>query len=119
MRAGNIHRSVTLTVRANDKVECRSFSHNAFGPYPASVAVDDALYRCQTNASSRKLVSIVESLKSAQKLARILHVETGTVIAHKIDCCLVFALSAEFNAGGRFFGSKLPSIAQEVIEHHP
>src|SRR5437667_6572497 len=109
----DIHRWTTLPVLANDKVERCSFPHCAFSPYPATVAVDNALHGCQTDAGPRKLASIVQPLENTEELVRVPHVEPCTVIANKVDHSPAFVLDSEFNTGLRQFGAKFPGIAQQ------
>jgi hypothetical protein len=70
------------------------------GPYPTAMPVNDPLHDRQTNACSLELVCAMETLKDAEKLVYIPHIEAGSVVAHEIDVFVVFEFAADFDKGG-------------------
>src|ERR1041384_1683340 len=91
--------------------------HRAFGPDATAVPVDDALHGRKANARAFKLARAVQTLKRAEQLADISHVEACAVVADEIDRLPVALLKPEADARVCALGGKLPSVAQQVREH--
>src|SRR3984893_1186225 len=66
------------------KVERRPLSSLTLCPDPSSVAMNDALHRCQSDSGSWKLVLIVKTFEDAKELVGVFHVESSAIIAYEI-----------------------------------
>jgi len=100
------------------EIEGGAFAHFALRPDFTAVAVDDPLYRGQTDAGAGKLVHPVQTLEGAEEYAGVSHVKADAVIADKEDLFTVYCSAANFNPGVYFFGAKLLSIANQGFHHY-
>src|SRR5688500_6866717 len=77
MRAGSL--------RGQREVDRRAALHDTFCPDPATMAVDDPLDCREPDPGSCEVLVAVETLERSEQLRRKLHVETGAVVADKVD----------------------------------
>src|SRR5690349_4315364 len=68
------------------------------GPDAAPVPVNDALHDGQTDTRALKILGAMQPLKHNEKFGRVLHVETGAVVADKINTLMVLGKCADFDA---------------------
>src|SRR6266478_4630077 len=98
------------------EVKCRPPSDRAFRPNAAAMAMDDALYRCQTDARAFELGRLMQPLERAEQLGGVGHIESGSVVADKVDGIALLAYRAEFNMRFLQLAGKLPGIAKQVFQ---
>src|ERR1700722_1722734 len=87
-----------------------------FGPYPAALALDDALNSRQANSRSWKILCRVQALKGPEQLAGVRLIEPGAVIPHEVFPAAVLSGTSKFDAGVGLFGGELPGVAEQVGE---
>jgi hypothetical protein len=92
--------------------------YRALGPDPASVPVNNALHRGQSDPGSWELAHIVKTLEGTEKLVGVSHVESDAIILHKVDLLSIRAAASEFDAGFRLSRGKLPRISEQVLQHN-
>src|SRR5579859_44732 len=98
-----------------NEVKCCSSSHFGFCPDSAAMAMNDLLDGCQSDSGAWKIAFIVKALEGAEQLIGIFHIESGTVVAHKVNCWLRMVLDAKFDPGIRVFGCKFPRISEKIF----
>src|ERR1035441_7106715 len=85
-------------------------------PDPAAVEVDNALHGGQTNARARKLSSLVQASKRSEERARVRHVKTHSVVAHKKHGIAVLLASANLNVRFGAGTGELHCVVQQVCQ---
>jgi hypothetical protein len=103
------------SLRGQREVDRRAATYHTFGPYPATVAMDDPLNRREPYPGSCEVAVAVETLERAEELRRKLHVETGAVIADKVDRQFPTLGPAHLDSRDPARG-ELPCVAEQVIE---
>lgn len=83
------------------------------------MAYNDALYRCESNARPRILLSSMQALKGAKQFVDIGHVESSSIIAHKISLDPVDGHFSKLNLRQLLFAGKFPCIAHQIVEDDP
>ena len=79
------------------------------------MAMNDPLDRRQSDSGSRKFVLGVKTLKGAEQLAGVIHVEPGAVVFYEIRRDpTILAHRAEFDAARGPVSGELPRIVQQV-----
>ncbi len=79
------------------------------------MAVDDPLDRGEPDADSLELLGPVQPLERREKAASVVHIETGAVVANKIDGLSFLLDGAELYLGVIPPRRVLPGIAQEIF----
>src|SRR5215510_1682631 len=79
------------------EIERRPSADGALCPNLAVMAFNDALHDGQSNAGAFKLALVVQSLKYAEELLRIRHVEAGSVVPNEVRRALSFPRSSELD----------------------
>src|SRR5437763_15584511 len=74
-----------FAITRNGEEEHGAFARLRFGPDPAAVPVKDALDSGQAHSGALELLRAMKPLKNAEKLARVLEVEAGSVVANEND----------------------------------
>src|SRR5216683_1130490 len=100
-----------------DEVKCCPVARLRLGPHSAAVTLNDSANGGQSDSGSGKFAFKVETLESAKKPVGIFHIESRTVIAHKVDGSIRLPLDADFNADMRLFSREFPGIAEKVFQH--
>src|SRR5512142_1256719 len=77
---------------------------------------NDPLPACQTDTSSRKLADRMQTLKNAEQLIGISHIETDPIVAYIKRPLLDVRFLSEFDLCPVLFGGELPGIAQQVLQ---
>src|ERR1051326_4891746 len=70
---------------SHSKLNRCAFVDFRLGPDPAAVTKNDTLRDSEADAVTFELIAAVETLKDAEKLVGILHVEAGTVVTDEVD----------------------------------
>src|ERR1700722_13929673 len=70
--------------RQRKKERCSSV-HAALGPHAPSVTSDDAMHDRQAHTGAAELVGPMQTLKDAEELADILHIESDSIVPDQID----------------------------------
>src|SRR5688572_15871767 len=99
------------------KIKCCSFLHCCFGPNPAAMPFNDALYNGKPDASAFKLSAAVKTLEDAEKLFRVLHVETRPVVANEIHCLSILFEGTHFDDSLWLSPRKLECIGEKIDEN--
>src|SRR6202162_1126400 len=71
------------------KVKRRAFIHFGFRPDPATMFANDALHGSQSNACAFEIFGPVQTLKDAEQLVFILHVEADPVVSYEDDALAI------------------------------
>lgn len=85
-----------------------------FRPDPPSVAMDDALDRGQSDTGAIEFLDRVQSLERAKQLVRVLHLETGAIVAHVENWCGLARLHTKVNVRYQPSRCVLPRISDYV-----
>ena len=88
----------------------------AFRPDPAAVTVDDAPDGRKSDAHALELARRVQTLKSAEQLFDVLHVEAGAIITHVVDGSAIGLSNPELDAGVLVFARVFPGVPEEILE---
>src|ERR1700733_2239787 len=86
----------------------------ALGPDPAAMLGDDTLDDRQTDPGSGKLLRSVQPLEGAEKLADILHIESGAVVLDEEHSFAVLRAGAELDRRVRLPAGELDGVVQQV-----
>src|SRR5262245_61397484 len=87
----------------------RSSVELRLGPYTTTVALDNPLHDCQSNAGPLIFLGKMESLKYAEQLVSIAHIKANAIVFDEIEGipCRIIWLATDFNpwrpATGRIF----------------
>src|SRR5215510_2923652 len=101
-------------VASQSKVKRRALVHDSLGPDASAMTVDDALHNSEAHACALILLGAVQSLKDAEELMSIAHVETYAIVFDEVDVLVAGVLTTHFNAGALTFTGELDSIREEV-----
>src|SRR5690349_7498340 len=100
------------------EIEGRALIHLPFGPDAPAVARDDAQDGRQANPCALKFFSRMMTLKRAEKLIDIGHIETRALVAYIIENLPVRSLLlTESDLGLLPPGREFPCVAEQVHEH--
>jgi len=83
---------------AHREVEGCTLPHQAFGPDPAAVPVDDALHRGKPDAVPGELPLRMQTLERTEEPVGVRHVEARAVIPHEVGRLTARLHHPEFNA---------------------
>src|SRR5208282_4818333 len=97
------------------EIECRSFFFGAFRPYLSSVPMNDALDNGQANAGTWKLFNRMQPLKCSKQLFSVLHIETGSIVAHKVGLFIAILFNTKLYLCPGVFAGQLPGIIHQVF----
>ena len=67
------------------KIERGAIVWLGFGPHPPAMARNNPLDGRQANAATLEFICGMETLKGAEELLGMLHVESDPIVAHEID----------------------------------
>src|SRR5262249_40280163 len=105
--------------RSQREVKGRALLDSGFRPDRTAMAVNDALHGGQSDTRAREILLAVQALKGPEQFRTVGHIEAGTVIADEISHLTVPFTNPEFYARLWMLASKLPGIAQQIVEHDP
>src|SRR5262245_5687670 len=90
----------------------------AFCPDFAPVPLNDPLHCCQADSRATNLRLIVATVEGTEQLLGPRHVESSSVVPHKISPRTVgLGQCAKFDPRARPFGGELPGVAEQILEH--
>src|SRR4051812_2398992 len=67
------------------KIEGCALVHFRLRPYFSTVAAEDSLYEREAHAGALEFRGAVKTLENVKEIARVTHVETGTVVLYEIN----------------------------------
>src|SRR6266545_2456312 len=108
-----------LSCSPKSKIKYRSLPRRPLGPYSAAVASDDPFHGRQTDTMPCKLLFSGDPMEWNEQLFRISHVKARSVIPDKVYRFLPHRRHPEFDDSFFLLGSKLPRVAEEVIQDRP
>src|SRR5438270_9904003 len=76
--------------------------------------VDNPLDGRETNAGAGKITGRVQPLKNSEEFARISHIESSAIVAHK-KRGLWIGSRANLDAGLGSFAGEFPRIAEQIV----
>ena len=88
-----------------------------FGPHPATMPRDDALYGGQTNPGSGKVDVRMEALEGPEKPVSVIWVEPHAIVLNEEDDFVGIFAEAKLNFGGVAFRGVFPRVSDQVFEH--
>ena len=88
----------------------------AFGPYSASVTLNDTLHDGQADAGALELLSAVKSLEDAEEFFRVSRIESRAVVPDKINRFTFLLLAANFYNCLLPLARKFECIGQQIDE---
>src|SRR6185312_14895987 len=103
--------------RREREVERRPLPQLALGPDTAAVALNDALDDRQAHARSFELRLRMQALEHAEQLARVLHLETDSVVTHEVEGLAAPALTIDLDDGRIALPRELECIGQQIHQH--
>src|SRR5581483_8375605 len=103
-----------MSVSFEREVECGSFADLRFSPDAASVAVNDALDEGEPDSGSLVLGLAVQSLKHAEELVRVPHVESDSVVPHVVNGLAVLLVRAHLDASSLASSAELDCVGEKV-----
>src|SRR5207237_10066424 len=92
------------------EVEGGALVHDALGPDPASMSLDDALHQGQADPRTFKLVRAVHTIEHLEELARVRHVEPDAVVSDEVDSLGPLEARGDFHAGVQSGAAELEGV---------
>src|SRR5260221_13209449 len=82
------------------KIKCCTFAYGAFRPNLAPMPLDNSLHGRQSDARSREIISILETLKGPKESRSAGAVDTSAAVANEKDVAPVDVRLYELATGG-------------------
>jgi hypothetical protein len=84
----------------------------------SAVPVHDALYGCQPDSDSRKLVLPMQALKWLEQLFRVRHVKPDAVVGHTKGPLASCIGGIHANRRRRLARRVFPGVSKQIAQHH-
>jgi hypothetical protein len=108
-------------VPSRARLECEekrgALSGRRFGPYLATVPVNDPLYRGQADPRAGKVLLPVKPLKDSEQLIGILGIEAHSVVPHHEGFSLFGIAGSDFNDSGLAVLGKLHGVREKINQN--
>src|SRR6478672_10103152 len=99
------------------EIESCPFAGLALGPHAAAMARHDPMHQRESDAGSLKLGHVMQALKDPEQLCLIARVETGAVVADKINMFLIVCDRTDFDDRLFPLAGKLQRVGKEIGPH--
>src|ERR1700730_3321549 len=102
----------------NREVEGRTMVYCAVRPNTSAVAIDNTVYRGESDPGSLEFRLCVQALEWAEELFGILHVKTRSVVTNEEHRDSFLLVCPDLDPRRRDLRRKLPGVPKQVVEHH-
>ena len=99
------------------EIKSGAFVGFSLRPDAASVLVNNALHRGQTNARTFEILGPMQPLENAKEFVLVLHVEADAIVADEDDSLLILLVVIDFDDGLFTRASKLERVGDQVLKN--